>query len=78
MPLLNDLLDFSENPLMPLPSAQLLLNTCPLSGSSTAFPFLPMPPLDAAAYPVIWSFGWWSAWRFSAMNLSPKLFVVSI
>ena len=37
MPLLNDLLDFNDHPLIPPPSAQLLPNICPLSGCSIAF-----------------------------------------
>ncbi len=37
MPLLNDLLDFSDHPLMPPPSAQLFAeNTFPPSGYNTA------------------------------------------
>ena len=47
MPLLNDLLDFNDHPLIPPPSAQLLPNICPLSGCSIAFLFPPMPPSDA-------------------------------
>ena len=41
MPLLNDLLDFNDHPLIPPPSAQLLPNICPLSGCSIAFSFHP-------------------------------------
>ena len=77
MPLLNDLLDFNDHPLIPPPSAQLLPNICPLSGCSIAFSFHPchrQTPSFAGDMVV----GWWSAWRFSAMNPLPRLFAALI
>lgn len=77
MPLLNDLLDFNENPLMP-PSAQLFAEHLPIEWLQHCLSLSSHAPSDAAAYQGIWSFGWWSAWRFSAMSPSPRLFVASI
>ena len=77
MPLLNDLLDFNDHPLIPPPSAQLLPNICPLSGCSIAFLFPPMPPSDAV---VCRGYGRLMVvcMAFSAMNPLPRLFAALI
>lgn len=76
MPLLNDLLDFSDHPLMPPPSAQLFAEHLPVEWIQHCLTLFAHATVRCRRLPGAWLSGWWWPWPSSAMNPLPMWFAV--